>query len=242
MFYRRIIRFVIMDLLLHRKLVIRFISVIPILFIISILPAGSIVFTTWSTFSDLIGSFRFEFFYCPLFLIFLGALLKNMNDWVILRRFTKREEIVTYQAAMAVAAATIIVLPTGIIGYFIYYIMNALESVGITYLSIFNFKQAEHVSSDNLFILVFFLVFCLVGAVFVLLNQLIKNRTLAVILIITIVIFDRFTVSVIPVVLKIYAIYFPIRTIIALVIIFILLIALAGLLSNNKDFYGEHVE
>lgn len=242
MFYRRIIRYVALDLLLHRKLVIRFISVIPILLIISVLPIAAIVLLSWSTFSDLIRSIRFEFFYCPLFLIFLGALLKNMNDWTILRRFSKREEIISYQAAMVVAAAALIVLPIGLIGYCIYIIMNALEKAGITYTSIIDFKRIEQTPSDHLFIIVFFLVFCVVGAGFVLLCQLLKNQILAVIVTIAIVIFERFTVSIIPIVFHIYAIHLPIRTIITLVVTFILLIVIARLLSNNKDFYGEHVE
>lgn len=208
--------------------------------VLSVLPISAFSVAKWASLRDLLAAFRFEFTYCPVFILLVGALLKTNHEWVILRRYKQREQIVLYKIWLVIITAFLFVLSISIIGYLIYLTMTRLTKINIEYTSFLYYLpgQADALQSF-LHLLILFLILCILGIGLVIFYELTGNYVLSAFAIISITVIDKNTIAAIPLVLNKLVIYIPIHIIAALFIVFFILANLAGTLSKNKNFYRD---
>jgi hypothetical protein len=210
-----------MDMKLRKRLIAAILCIIPVVLI-----SGMIVhmFKTDFTYQDFILRIRFEFFYNPLFIFLLG-IRSESSDWEKIRRYEHRRELASHEIISllfyALLFSLFVFLPGCII--YIFFLKHALLSV----------------ISILLFALIFFLMITFIGLLFLIL-ELMLNRITASLLMISLVIIDRFTSGIIP-----HAFYSKLNiqpfVIFSLLFVTILLTYIIQKLMKGKDFYGKDV-
>lgn len=235
-----LMRYVLQDAKLHKGVVISLLGVVPLVMVISVLPVTFISFATWSTLHEFIRTFRFEFFYGPLFILLFGSLY-NSNDWIRLRRYERRKQIADHLITMVMSIAGIFAVTVfvggGIISLVIKFIVHPHFPA---YHAMFQYQpeQTEEPSVVWFFIL-FYLVSAAVGMLYVLFREWTNHHALAALIAIFMIVVDKFTVSLIPMILYLGYENFPLQSTGILIAFILLLLAIARLQIKQKDFYSK---
>lgn len=234
---RNLIRCALQDVKYNRNTVLILIGTVPFFLVMSVLPLTSNTFGTWSSLHEFILSFRFEFFYSPLFILLLGS-LTNLNDWILVRKYDRREHIAVYDIVLVLVTAAIFTFIVFGFGFLIYAVIKFLIYPRFPgYSAIFHYhpEQIEY-PAVSLFILLFYLMLSLIGLFFVLLNGVTKQNILAASLVIVLIVIDRFSLSIIPIIFTFGYFNFPFQCISVLLLFIFLLSILARVQLKNKDF------
>lgn len=91
MFYKYIM-YSMQDILLKKKVFFMVIFFIIIMMTLAIIPNPTMVLTKWHSVKDFMLLFRYEYFHLPILLVLLGS-FSEINDWILLRRYTQRQQI-----------------------------------------------------------------------------------------------------------------------------------------------------
>ena len=210
-------RFYFQDLKLIKKTVIVILCAIPIIYILG--ASLNDFVQAAQTFRRFALSLRFEFFYCPLFILMLGMHNKP-SDWIIIRRFTRRGEMALCEIGSVLISAllfTLFVILSGILVYCSY-----------------GYPFSENLASLSAFVLLFYLVIVMIGLLFVSASAVV-GRVLASIAAIALVVLDRFTAAIVPLILYDENNTAPLAAI--LVVVIVLLSCIIVMQSNGKDYY-----
>lgn len=216
---RNILRFVLQDFLLKKKISIVILGFIPFLFVLTVLfsNAGK----TLSSVEELILWIRFEFFYNPLFILLLGM---NRNEHVVwmIRRYHRREDMAAHMICFVILHAflfTLVVLLTGIVTYSIFH--QLLWTVLAPLLP---------------FAVIFFLLLVIIGLLFVSIEAG-SNRMTASFVMIFLVILDKFTVLVIPFMLHAWYRTMPMVLIMVLLLMIVLVTWIIRKQMQQLDYF-----
>lgn len=180
---RNVTRCILQDVRYKRSTVLILLGIAPLFLAMSVLPLTSISVATWSSLYELILSFRFEFFFIPLFLLLIGS-LTNLNDWILVRRYRRREYIALYDTTLVLAVAGLFTLTVFGCGLLISTLIQFLIYPNFPgYAAIFLYRpERTAYPSVILFILLFYLVISSIGLLYVLLKGLTNHNVLAAIL------------------------------------------------------------
>jgi hypothetical protein len=203
------------------RIIAALLSIIPIVFTLGMFVQ---IFKSDLTVQRFILLLRYEFFYNPLFILLIG-IISDSSDWEKIRRYERRDELGSYEIF-------------SLLIYAFLFTSTIFFSGSIVY--IFVLKHSLACLLDFfLFAIVFYLMLILIGTFFLIL-KLILSRIVASVIIISLVIIDRFTLSVIPNIfyIKLNAVPF---VIFGLIFITILLTYIIQKLMNDKDFYSKDV-
>ncbi|MED2942820.1 hypothetical protein P4284_07165 [Bacillus swezeyi] len=194
---------------------------------------------SWSTPNELINSIRYEFFFSPLFIFFLGSLF-DLRDWMIIRRFLRREQITLYKVGIVIGFSLILSFFLGVESYISYIIIEKLSALNITYQSLLIYLPNKVDYPPFIFFMaIFFLTTCLIGTIYVLFIEIFSVQILAAFIVLLLVIADRMSISVIPLLFNIGYEKFPIQMILGLILVIGLFTGISFWVSKYKDFYGD---
>lgn len=235
-FYLKTISYFVQDIKLRRKVIYSVLIFINVIMLISILPGNSLVLTKWHSTKDFILLFRYEFLHVPIFIIILGS-LTTINDWILLRRYSSREQIANHNIVSVIMLSSIFTF-TMVIAGSIYTSIVRIIPENVNYTALFLYEAiAVQESSFVYFIYVYIFLTTIVGLSFIALQNIIKNDIVSAAIIITLVIADRFIYSIIPNLIYISEFQSPWISFLVLVSILIILINLVQFTTNNKNFY-----
>lgn len=235
-FYLKTISYFVQDIKLRRKVIYSVLIFINVIMLISILPGNSLVLTKWHSTKDFILLFRYEFFHVPIFIIILGS-LTTINDWILLRRYSSREQIANHNIVSVIMLSSIFTF-TMVIAGSIYTSIVRIIPENVNYTALFLYEAiADQESSFVYFIYVYIFLTTIVGLSFIALQNIIKNDIVSAAIIITLVIGDRFIYSIIPYLIYISEFQSPWISFLILVSVLIILFNLVQFTTNNKNFY-----
>lgn len=214
--------------------------ILSLFIIVSLLPISQHSVVSWSTPNELINSIRYEFFFCPLFIFFLGALF-DLRHWVIIRRFLNREQIILYKVGIVIGFSLILSFFLGVECYISYIIIEKLSAMNITYQSLLIYLPNKEVDYPPFlfFMTIFFLTTCLIGTIYVLFTEIFSAQILAAFIVILLVIADRMSICVIPLLFNIGYERLTIQVISGLIVIIGLFTSISVWVIKYKDFYGD---
>lgn len=233
------IRIAYQDIKLRAKLVIFLLAFAPLAMMIGLLPITSISLVTWSNLFDLIMTFRYEFFFGPLFIFLVGALY-HFNDWIRMRRYDHREDIANHLLALVMVMSGLfsstVFLAAGIISlvnkHLIYPYFPA-------YHALLHYKPAQITEGTSVgwFLILFYLITFVIGMLYFLLREWTNHHALAASLSIFLIVVDRFIFSFIPKLFYIGVVKYPIQAAALLITLIFLLFVILRLTFKQKDFF-----
>lgn len=237
MFYKYIM-YSMQDILLKKKVFFMVIFFIIIMMTLAIIPNHTMVLTKWHSVKDFMLLFRYEYFHLPILLVLLGS-FSEINEWILLRRYTQRQQIAWQKVCLVfiVTAILTVIITLGSI------ICTALVKwlifpSTINYSSLFLYTP-ERIREDSslYFIYMYFCVTAICGLVFIVLQQLVKNNFLSMIIVLSVAILDQMTISIIPIFFYSSEFTSPISSLLILLAIAVLFINTIHYLVNKLDFY-----
>ncbi|WP_157259454.1 hypothetical protein [Paenibacillus sp. OSY-SE] len=161
-----------------------------------------------------------------------------MNDWILVRRYERRERIAVYDTVLVMATAgffTLIVFGFGLLIHTIIKFLIYPNFPGYSAIFLYHPERTEQ-PAVILFIILFYLVMSSIGILYVLLKGLTNHSFIAAILVIALTVIDRFTLSVIPIMFTLGYQHFPFQLISALLLLMFMLIGIARVQLKYKDF------
>ena len=235
----KMIRIVYQDIKLRAKLVIFLLAFAPLAMMIGLLPITSISLVTWSNLFDLIMTFRYEFFFVPLFIFLVGALY-HFNDWIRMRRYDHREDIANHLLALVMVMSGLlsstVFLAAGIISLVIKHLIYPYFPA---YHALIHYKPAQITEGTSVgsFLILFYLITSFIGMLYFLLREWTNHHALAAFLSIFLIVVDRLIFSFIPKFFYIGAVKYPIQATALLIILIFLLFVILRLTFKQKDFF-----
>lgn len=217
--WRKIPRYVVQDLILRRKGIVLAICVIPVLFVLGALLNN--VVRSVSNVQHFILSLRFEFLHNPLFILLIG-MNRKQSDWTMIRRYSRRSGIAVYEICSILIQAflfTLVVFLSGVLIFNIY----LYQPLSLSFLLVFAS--------------LFYLVVVLIGLIHISVETG-STKMIASIVMISLVVIDRFTLAVIPSILYGYS-SMPIPAIIVLLLVIVLISIFIVNQMNGKDYYNK---
>ena len=240
MYFSRYILYVIQDLKVKKNLVIFIMGFVALLMIVATVPGNSKVLLEWHSTRDFVLLFRFEFLHVPTFLILLGSIFR-VNDWLIIRRYKNREQLGTNKLFLVIIISGLFSIVVMILGIICTSIVKFIIYPNIiNYTSLFLYVPVT--SQKNSFVYfacIYFLITTVLGLIFILLTDIIKNKILSAIILITFVILDRFTLAIIPYFLYASETVSPSGTFLIFLCLLIILINAVHIESNNKNYFAH---
>ncbi|WP_461201836.1 hypothetical protein [Anoxybacillus sp. TBDG-1] len=241
MYFKKNMYFVLQDVQLNKTSRNMIIGVIALLMILGTIPWGKNTLVQWHSAKDFILLYRYEFFHFPAFLLLLGSTFKT-NGWIILRRYRTRTQIGMHKVFTVIFCAGLLsfivfmlgVLCTAFVQYIVYPNMKDYHAIFL-YVP----KSSSQHSSFIYFICTYFLITTILGMVFVIITDVLLHRFLSIIALMTFVILDRLTTSIIPYLFYVSEEVSPISTIMALLVIVIILGHIVRLSSIYKSYYAQ---
>ncbi|MDQ0189826.1 hypothetical protein JI721_06855 [Alicyclobacillus cycloheptanicus] len=218
-FFRKVPRFILQDWKLRRKVVMIVLGLIPVLYVLGVLFSG--FFNGVSTIQQFVLLLRFEFTYCPLFVLMISV-TRDLDTSVLVRRFERRDELALYQTVSVAWDALIFTLVVLVFGI-------------CTYLFHFHRKLTGDFSLVA-FTARFWLVLVSTGLLFIVLERWI-NRVLSALAVISLVIVDRFTLKAIPLILEVGDHQRPFMNLLMLFLVIVVLLSVIMNQINRRDFY-----
>lgn len=230
--------YIIRDLLHHKKTMLLFLSITPIFMVFSTIPLDVMPIKTWGYWKDLVVSLRFEFLYAPLIIIMVGSQLKN-NEWDMLRKYEKREQIFIYWTSFVLIFSLIfscvVLISALIINKAADYYLNSGHNSDYKSFLLYQPNNISHNESMIIFFIIFFLLISIIGILYIILHSIFNHKILTALFLITLIIFDRFTFSVIPLCLYLGN-QLPLNISLILLFSLILLVIIGYWVSENKDY------
>ncbi|MDY0323230.1 MAG: hypothetical protein RBR24_04330 [Candidatus Carbobacillus sp.] len=236
----KMIRAVYQDIKLRAKLVIILLAFAPFAMVIVVLPITSISLVMWSNLFDLIRTFRYEFFFIPLFIFLVGALY-HFNDWIRMRRYDHREDIANHLLALVMVMSGLlsstVFLAAGIISLVIKHLIYPYFPA---YHALFHYKPAQITEGTSVvcFLILFYLITSFIGMLYFLLRAWTNHHVLAAFLTISPFIVEEIVYSIISKLFDIGAANYPIHATTLLLVLIFLLFVILRLTFKQKDFFN----
>jgi len=237
MFYK-FLMYSIQDIQLKKKVFFMVIFFIVTMMLFAIIPNNKLVLTRWHSVKDFMLLFRYEYFHLPIFLVLLGT-FSEINDWTLLRRYTHRQQIAWQKICLVFTVTAIltaiITLGSTISTYLVKWVISPYVP---NYNALFLYMPERVEEGSTLyFVYMYFCLTAILGLLFIVLQQLIKNNFISTIIIMSAVILDQMTISIVPIFFYKSEFTSPISSFLMLVAIVILLINAIHYLVNKLDFY-----
>lgn len=237
MFYK-FLMYSIQDIQLKKKLFFMVILFIMTMMLFAIIPSHTLVLTRWHSVKDFMLLFRYEYFHLPIFLVLLGT-FSEINDWVLLRKYTHRQHIAWQKICLVFTVTAILTaiimlgstISTCLVKYMIY--------PHVTNYSALFLYMPDRVEDGSLlyFVYMYFCLTAISGLLFILLQQLLKNNFISTIIVMCVVVLDQMTISIVPTLFYKSEFISPISSFLKLVAIVVLLVNSIHYLVNKLDFY-----